>query len=210
MALDLEEQEQLDAIKAWWNKYGNIVTLGVVLFVVVTLGMQGWRYYHGKQSAEAGALFALVQSAAERSDAKQIREQAGQVIDKYPRSGFAVRAALLAARASQDMGDPKSAKAQLHWVLDHSQSDEVKDAARLRLAGMLLDEKAYDEALKQLEAKHGTAFDGLYEDMRGDVLAASGKTPEAVSAYKIVLEKLEPNSAYRNLVQIKLEGLGGS
>lgn len=210
MAFDLEEQEQLDAIKAWWKQYGNVVTLAVALFVVVTLGMQGWRYYQGKQSAEAGALFAQVQSAAEINDAKKIREQAGLVIDKYPSSGFAVRAALLAARASQDMGDPKSAKAQLQWVLDHSKSEEIKDAARLRLAGILLDEKAYDEALKQVETRHGTAFDGLYEDMRGDVLAASGKAPEAVSAYKIVLEKLEPGSAYRNLVQIKLEGLGGS
>ncbi|MDP2827989.1 MAG: tetratricopeptide repeat protein [Sulfuricellaceae bacterium] len=210
MAFDLEEQEQLDAIKSWWKQYGSAVTLGVTLFVVIVLGMQGWRYYQGKQSAEAAALFAVVQSAAESQDIKKLRELAGQVIDKYPSSGFAVRAALLASKASQDSGDLKSAKAQLQWVLDHSKSDEIRDAARLKLAGMLLDEKAYDEALKQLETKHGAAFDGLYEDMRGDVLAASGKTPEAISAYKIVLEKLEPNSAYRSLVQIKLEGLGGS
>ena len=210
MAFDLEEQEQLDAIKSWWKQYGNAVVLGVTLFVVSVLGTQGWRYYQGKQSAEAAALFSLVQSAAEARDNKKIREVAGQVIDKYPSSGFAVRAALFASKASQDSGDPKSAKAQLQWVLDHSKSDEIRDAARLKLSGMLLDEKAYDEALKQLETKHGAAFDGLYEDMRGDVLVASGKTAEAISAYKIVLEKLEPNSAYRSLVQIKLEGLGGS
>jgi predicted negative regulator of RcsB-dependent stress response len=210
MAFDLEEQEQLDAIKSWWKQYGNFVTLAVVLFVVGVLGTQGWRYYQGKKSAEAGALFSTVQLAVETNDLKKIREQAGQVIDKYPSSGFAVRAALFAAKANQDLGDSKSAKAQLQWVLDHSKSDEIKDAARLKLAGLLLDEKAYDEALKQLETKHGKSFDGLYEDMRGDVLAASGKTPEAISAYKIVLEKLEPNSAYRSLVQIKLEGLGGS
>jgi len=131
------------------------------------------------------------------------------LIEQYPRMAYATRAALLAAKSNYESGDAKSAKAQLQWVLEHASSDEIKDAARLRLAGVLLDEKNHAEALKLLEAKHGGAFDGLYADLKGDVLLASGKSAEAQASYKLALEKIDPASAYRGLVQMKLDGLDG-
>lgn len=209
MAYDLEEQEQLDAIKAWWKQYGNMVLMGLAVFVSVVAGMQGWRYYQGKQAAQAGGLYQVLQGAVESRDTKQVREVAGQLIEQYPRSSYASRAALTVAKANYESGDAKSAKAQLQWAVDHAKSDEIRDAARLRLAGVLLDEKNHGEALKLLETKHGAAFDGLYADLRADVLAASGKGAEAQAAYKLALEKMDPASAYRGLVQMKLDALGG-
>ncbi len=209
MAYDLEEQEQIDAIKAWWNQYGNTVLLALAVFVSVVAGMQGWRYYQNKQTVQAAGLYEVLQGAFESRDTKQVREVAGQLIEQYPGSAYSSRAALAAAKLNYDSGDAKSAKAQLQWVLDHAKSDELRDTARLRLAGMLLDEKNHGEALKLLEAKHGTAFDGLYADLKGDVLAASGKGTEAQAAYKLALEKMDPASAYRGLVQMKLDALGG-
>jgi predicted negative regulator of RcsB-dependent stress response len=209
MAYDLEEQEQIDAIKAWWKQYGNTVLLSVAVFVAIVAGIQGWRYYQNKQTAQAAGLYEMLQGAADSHDASKVRTVAGQLIEQYPRTAYATRAALLAARSNYDGGDAKSAKAQLQWVLDHAGSDEIRDTARLRLAGILLDEKNYAEALKQLETKHGTAFDGLYADLKGDVLLASGKESEAQASYKLALEKIDPASAYRGLVQMKLDGLGG-
>lgn len=209
MAYDLEEQEQIDTIKAWWKQYGNTVILGVVLFISIVSGIQGWRYYQNQQTAKAAAMYESLQGAAERLDAKQVREIAGRLIEQYPRTAYASRAALAAAKFNYEAGDAKSAKAQLQWVLDRAKSDDIRDAARLRMAGMLLDEKNHTEALKLLESKHGTAFDGLYADLRGDVLLASGKPAEAQAAYKLALEKIGPASAYHGLVQMKLDGLGG-
>lgn len=209
MAYDLEEQEQIDAFKAWWKQHGTSVILGVTLFVAIVAGTQGWRYYQNRQTTQAAALYEALQGASERQDAQKVRETAGQLIEQYPRSAYASRAALVAAKFNEAGGDAKSARAQLQWVLDHAKSDEIRDAARLRLAGMLLDEKNHAEALKLLESKHGAAFDGLYADLRGDVLLASGKQAEALAAYKLALEKIAPASAYRSLVQMKLDGLGG-
>jgi predicted negative regulator of RcsB-dependent stress response len=183
--------------------------LGVVPFVAIVAGTQGWRYYQNRQTAQAAALYEALQGASERRDTQKVRDTAGQLIEQYPRSAYASRAALAAARSNEEGGDAKSAKTQLQWVLDHTKNDEIRDAARLRLAGMLLDEKNHAEALKLLEAKHGAAFDGLYADLRGDVLLASGKQAEAQAAYKLALEKIAPASAYRSLVQMKLDGLGG-
>jgi predicted negative regulator of RcsB-dependent stress response len=98
----------------------------------------------------------------------------------------------------------------LQWVIDNAGEDTLKDVARLRLAAMFLDEKKYAEAMKLLEAKHPDSFDGLYDDLRGDVLSAQGKTDEARSSYKLAYEKTDPQSMYRNLIQMKLDALGSA
>jgi predicted negative regulator of RcsB-dependent stress response len=209
MAYDLEEQEQIDVVKAWWKANGNTVLLGVAVFVAIVAGIQGWRYYQHQQMTQAAGLYEALQGAAEKQDAKNVREIAGQLMDRFPRTAYASRAALSAARSNHEAGDGKSAKAQLQWVMEHTNSDEIRDVARLQMAGMLLDEKNHEEALKLLESKHGAGFDGLYADMKGDVLLASGKSEEARAAYQLALEKMDPAGGYRGLVQLKLDGLGG-
>lgn len=209
MAYDLEEQEQIDAVKAWWKQNGNTVLLGVAVFVAIVAGMQGWRYYQHQQTTQAAGLYESLQGAASQHDTKKVREIAAQLMERFPRTAYASHAVLGAARASYEAGDGKSAKAQLQWVMEHAKSDEIKDAARLQLAGVLLDEKNHAEALKLLETQHGAGFDGLYADLKGDVLLASGKSAEARAAYQLALEKMDPASGYRGLVQLKLDGLGG-
>lgn len=208
MAYDLEEQEQIDVLKAWWKRNGTTVLLAVAVFAAVVAGMQGWRFYQKSQQQQAALVYEAVQSAVQGKDLKRIRDAAGQLIEKYPGTPYATRAALLAAGANYESGDAKSAKAQLQWVVEHAKEEGARDIARLRLAGILLDEKNYAEALKALEAQPGQAFAGLFADLKGDVLAAQGKTADARAAYQAALEKIDAKSAYRQIVQMKLDGLG--
>lgn len=209
MAYDLEEQEQLDVLKTWWKKNGNTVLLALAVFAAVIAGMQGWRYYQASQRQQAALAYEAVQNGVQGKDIKRIRDAAGQLIEKYPSTPYATRAALLAASANYESGDAKSAKAQLLWVTEHAKEDGARDIARLRLAGILLDEKDYAEALKQLDAKHDKSFDGLFADLKGDALAAQGKAADARAAYQLALEKMDEKSAYRQVVQMKLDSLGG-
>ena len=207
-ALDLQEQEQLDTLKAWWKENGNRL-LGVLLIAVVAMGgWRGWQYYQNKQSSEAATLYAGFLQQLESNDAKRINDAAAAVMDKYAASGYAARAALLAAQVNEQGKEAARAKTQLQWVIDHAAEAGLKDVARLRLAAVLLDEKNYAEAMKPLEAKHPASFDGLYADLRGDVLSAQGKTDEARSAYKLAYEKTDAKSMYRNLIQMKMDALG--
>lgn len=208
MAYDLEEQEKVDELKAWWKKNGTTVMLAVAVFAAVAAGMQGWRLYQNNQQRQAALMYEAVQSGAQSKDAKRIRDAAGQLIEKYPGTPYASRAALLAAGANHESGDAKSAKAQLQWVIDHAKEEGARDIARLRLAGILLDEKGYEAAMKTLEASHEKAFDGLFSDLKGDVLTAQGKMADARVAYKAALEKMDEKSAYRQVVEMKLDGLG--
>lgn len=208
MALDLEEQEQVDALKAWWKANGSKVIAGVVVFVVGVAGFRIWTGYQHKQTSEAGAVFQKLAQEFAGGDTKKIRTVAGELIDKYPRTVYAVDAALLAAKVNFESGDLKSAKAQLQWVIDHARDTQSQDLARLRLAGVLLDEKAYDESLKLLNAKHDVAFDVLYSDLKGDVLAVQGKAGEARAAYQAALDKTPKDNAARALIEMKLDALG--
>lgn len=206
---DLEEQEKIDALKAWWKQNGKTVIIAVVVGVAIAGGIQGWRKYQKTQTAKAAALYQGLQDAAMARDVKKVRDVAGQLMDKYPGTPYASRAALIAASANSQTGDDKSAKAQLLWVVDHSKESQLQDISRLRLAGLLLGEKRYDEALKLLDAKHDADFDGLYADLRGDVQLAQGKNDDARKSYQVALEKMDQKGDYRNVVQMKLDALGG-
>jgi predicted negative regulator of RcsB-dependent stress response len=206
--LDLQEQEQFEALKAWWKDNRNQL-LGALLIVVVAMGgWRGWQYYQLKQADEAAILFQQFIEQLASKDAKRVNDAAAAMTDKFASTAYAARAALLAAQVNEQGKDLARAKTQLQWVIDHAGEATLKDVARLRLAAVLLDEKNYADALKQLEAKHPDSFDGLYADLRGDVLSAQGKIDEARSSYKLAYEKIDAKSMYRNLIQMKLDALG--
>ena len=208
MAYDLEEQEQIDELKAWWKQYGNLVILVAAAALLTIAAFQGWRYYRHNQALTAVTLYEQLERAERAGDHRKVRDIAGQITAQYGATPYATFAALAAARASFDTGDLAGAKSQLQWVAEHAREDEIKDVARLRLAGVLLDEKNYAEALKLVEAKPVEPMTGLYSDLRGDILLAQGKVADARSAYQLALDKSEANSPYRATIQIKLDSLG--
>jgi len=210
MALDLEEQEQVASLKAWWHDHGNLVLALVAAVAIGAAGWQGWHWYQRTQAAEANALYEQLAKGTQAGDTKAVRDAAGALAENYSRTLYASLAALVSARFHYDRKDAKSAKAALQWVIERSPFDELRDIARLRLCALLLDEKAYDEALKVLEAKHGDAFAAQFAAMKGDVLAAKAQPAEAKAAYRLALEKADKSSeSFRAGVQLRLDALGG-
>ena len=210
MPLDLEEQEKVEELKAWWKQHGTLVTALLLAAALAAAGWSGWHWYQRHQSAEASVLYETLSKAVQDNDAKAIRDASGTLVESYPRTLYASMGALVAARWHFERGDLKSAKAQVQWVLEHSASDDFRDIARLRLAALLLDEKAYDQALKLLEAPHAAAYDSQYAALRGDVLVAKNQPAEAREAYRLALEKAgKDQGAFRESVRMRLESLGG-
>jgi predicted negative regulator of RcsB-dependent stress response len=205
---DLEEQEQIEEIKAWWKQYGGLVILILTVAALTVGAVRGWSYYQTRQGLEAGELYAQLQGAVGANEPKKAQDIAAVITDKYARSGYATFAALAAAKAAFDTGDLAAAKTRLQWVVDNARDAETRDIARLRLGTVLLDEKKYDEALKAAEAPHADTLTALYADLKGDVLVAQGKPQEARSAYQLALDKGDTKSNYRALVQAKLDALG--
>ena len=207
---DLQEQEQIEELTAWWKQYGKLALLVVIAAAAAWGGIEGWRYYQHKQGLEAGELYAQLQEAAGGGDRNKVRDIAAVIADKYARTSYAEFAALAAAKAAFEAGDAAEAVARLQWVAEHARDDETREIARLRLAAALLDGKKYDDALQLLDAKHADALSALYADLKGDVLVAKGKTREARDAYQLALDKSDARSSYRALIQIKLDALGST
>ncbi|MBI5658293.1 MAG: tetratricopeptide repeat protein [Nitrosomonadales bacterium] len=207
-ALDLEEQEQVETLKAWWKENGKWLLLALALILGGYAAIQGWRSYQSNQALAASTLFHELTRQIESGDPRRINDAADAVTANYGGSAYAPRALLLAAQVNIQTGDPARARTQLQWVIKHADEEGLKNVARLNLAGVLLDEKNFAGAQELIEAPHPESFDGLYADLKGDVLSAQGKKEEARAAYRKALEKTDVKNTYHSLIRMKLEALG--
>jgi predicted negative regulator of RcsB-dependent stress response len=210
MAYDLEEQEQLAALKGWWNQYGNLVSWLVIAALAAYTAWSGWNYYQRNQAAQAAQLYEELNRALASKEMPKVLRAATDLRERYGRTTYAEMGALNTAKAAFEANDLAAAKAQLQWVVDHGRDDAFQALARIRLAGVLMDEKAYEEGLKVLNADMPAAYAGLAADRRGDLLVAQNKLDEAKAAYRQALEKSDPKSPDRQLIQIKLDAIGGA
>ncbi|MCK6387535.1 YfgM family protein [Zoogloea sp.] len=214
-AFDLEEQEQISQIKGWWEQFGTLVTGVAVAAAIASVGWQGWQWYQGKQSAEASALYGVLQKAASEKNAQKAREAAGTLLEKYNGTAYADMAALLSAKVQAEAGDLKNARVPLAWAASNASDPALRELARLRLATVMFDDKAYDEALAQLQAPTDESLTARFADLKGDILLAQGKREEARAAYKAVVSALEKatkseSAALREIAQAKLDAVGGA
>ena len=207
MAYDLEEQEQLDEFKAWWKQNGKMVTSLLVAVLVGYAAFQGWHFYQNKQSVEASTQYQELLVVDEK-DLKIIQAKSAMLMESFSGTPYAGRAALFAAKANYQANEVKSAKAQLDWAIKNAKETSVSALSSLQLANILAEEKDFEGALKLLNAPHDAGFDGLFADLKGDVLVSLGKNVEAKEAYQQALIKLEPKGKFRALTQQKLESLG--
>lgn len=210
MAYDLEEQEQLAQLKAFWAQWGNMLTWLLTIALAAYAGWQYMEYRSRTDGLEASRLYEEVQKAAEAKDVAKILRAAADMQSKYASTSYASMTALLAAKVSYDGNDVKSAKAQLTWAAETGKDEELKVVAKLRLAGLLLDEKSYDAALKIVDGAFPVQFAAVVADRKGDILAAQNKLAEARTAYQLALDKSSKQDPARQLIQLKLDALGGA
>ncbi len=209
MAYDLEEQEQIDFLKAWWKQYGNLVTWLVIAALAAFAGWTGYNSYQKKQAVEASTLYDEVQRAVSLKDNSKVQAATTVVVEKFGRTSYATMASLAAAKSAFDINDLKTAKSQLNWVVEKGSSAEFKAIARLRLAAIALDEKNFDEGYKLLNMEFPADFEADVLDRKADLQLAQNKVNDARVSYKAALDKMGEKHSGRQLVQIKLDAIGG-
>ncbi len=208
--LDLEEQEQLDQIKHFWKRYGNAITWVLVLALGGYAAWNGWNWWQRDQAGKAGGMYDELERVAAAGDADRTGKIFADLQSRYPSTTYAEQGGLLAARTQFEKGQIDAAKGTLTWVAENAKEDEYKALARLRLAGVLLEAKQPDEALKQVSGTFPKAFEALAADRRGDILLSQGKKDEAKTAYQAAWAGLEAGLDYRRLVEAKLTALGAA
>jgi predicted negative regulator of RcsB-dependent stress response len=207
MALDLEEQEQVDELKARWKKYGNYITRGVIVFFVLYGLFQGWSYYQTKQSLGASEAYQSIVVLDEKNT-KEIMQKSQNLIDDFGGTPYASRAAILFAKASYLEGLKDKAKEKLEWASNHAKESATESIALIQLGQILVEEKKYEDALKKVNEVDNEGYLGLSNDLKGDILNAMGKKEEAKKAYQEALKRFGPKDPYAKFTQEKLESLG--
>jgi predicted negative regulator of RcsB-dependent stress response len=206
--LDLEEQEQLDEIKHFWKQYGNAITWVLIVVLGAYAAWNGYQYWQRGQAAQAAAMFDEVEVVARAGDADKLQRAFDDMKSRFASTAYAPQAGLLVAKTLYESGKVDGAKAALTWVAEKSADAGYASIGRLRLAGLLMDSKAYDEALKVLDSGMTEEFAALQADRRGDILLAQGKKPEAKEQYLKAFKAFDERTDYRRLVLVKLNSLG--
>ena len=214
----LNDQEQLEALKKWWWSQGvNIV--GALL--IVGGGWFGWHLWQNRltQQAEQASFIYLAMldavSAWERSPsedaANQVSSHAEALKKLSPGSQYGRYAALTIARLAAAEGDYANAVAELEWALAEAEDDAMRALVRLRLAGVEFARGNHDVALELLDSPHPRAFNALYAELKGDILAAQGDSEGARVAYQSAMSGLDAGDLQvQALLQLKINELNGA
>jgi len=208
--LDLEEQEQLDQLKHFWNTWGTLISAVALVVAGSLAAWNGYQYWQNRQAGQAAALFDAVEVAAKSGDQARMTQAFGDLKGRYAGTTQAAQAGLAVAKNLVDAHNADAAKEALAWVAENAGDEGLKALAKLRLASVLMDQKNYDEALKQLSASVPPEFEAVFADRKGDVLASQDKHAEAIAEYTKAYKAFDEGVEYRRLVEIKLGALGAS
>lgn len=208
--LDLEEQEQLDQLKHFWKQYGNFITWGLIAILGGLAAWYGYQDWQRKQSSQASALFEELEKAVENGDLQKTERAFADIKERFASTTYAPQAGLLAAKTLYNNGRTDTAKGALTWVAEQSNDKAYASVARLRLSSILVDAKAYDDALAVLSDKLDPGFSALAADRKGDIYMLQGKKEQAKQEYEKALSALQEGDDYKRLVEVKLGALGGA
>jgi predicted negative regulator of RcsB-dependent stress response len=206
--LDLDEQEQIANIKYFWQKYGLWISAAVTVCALGYLGWAGWQWWQSTQSQKAAVLFDELSKAATAGDIAKTDRVFADMKDKFSSTAYTAQAALLDARMNYEKGQIEPAKAALQWLVASGAEAAYKDLARLRLAGVLIEGKSYDEAIQLLGSAMSPSFQALAADRMGDAYALQNKKDEAKAQYQKAYAALEETNEYRKMLEVKLARLG--
>ncbi|MGE0371519.1 MAG: YfgM family protein [Gammaproteobacteria bacterium] len=206
-AYSREEEEQLEELKKWWEKYRNPVIYGLLAGIVTILGVRAWMVHQGDLTVSASNEYEQLQIELRAGNAAAVSKRGDYIIDTYPRTPYAVLAAFALAREHVDRGDPAAARARLEWVIEHGKQPEFVHIARLRLGKLLLAMGEGAQALALLEPVEADTYAAEYAELKGDIYAETGQTARARQAYELALDKAGAQGDTR-MLRIKLDNLG--
>lgn len=209
MEIHNTEQEQVEAIKAWWDKNGRTI---ITVIAVVLLSVLGWKYWQGEQYKQAASASAVYQQMMDSINTNpEAAMEAGRVIvGEYPNTVYSTMASLAMGKIAVEQGDLDAAAAHLGAAAKQAEQQELRLIAKLRLSKVLLAKGEAEQALAELEGVEAGSLAPAFNEQRGDTLLARGDREAARDAYTNALAGYSEVPAKQELVQMKLNDLAES
>ena len=204
MAYTIEEEQELSAIKAWWNENYKFI---IVCFVIAFGGVFGWNYWQSHQiqkihSASVEYEQALFNYA---KDPKAQAEQFSQFIKNYEKTSYAVLALLDKAKIAVENNDFTLAEDALKQAMAQSTDDILSSITALRLASVQFQLGQFEPALDSLKLVKEQAWSGAKNILAGDIQLAKGDKEAAKASYQQAQQHASPLE--QQLIQVRLNNL---
>lgn len=205
------DEEQVEALKNWWDENGNQLMIGAAIVLAGVFGFQTWQNSVRETGESASAIYEDMRGAitgqAELSDSQvtTARYLADSLMADYDSSVYAKFAAMQMAKLAVEQGNLDDAERDLQWVLDAG-GGSVEPLARLRLARIVLDKGEAERALSLLEKADEGEYISSYGEIRGDIYAQLERPTEARQAYQAALDALGEDG-FNPIIQMKLDDI---
>ncbi len=203
----IEDQEKIDAIKAWWKTYGNQV---LILVATVSIGLGGaslWGQYQHKQSVQAANMYSELEGVVDNEGLDEATEILGKIIDRHGTTIYANFARLKVARLAHQKGDFAQAEEYIRHVVSNSATDHTNALAKIRLVSVLMDQKKYDDALKLISEIDDLSFESLVADLKSDLLFQKKDYDGAISASNEALTGVNPANSWKGIIEMKKDSI---
>ena len=207
MSVYMTEREQLEAIKKWWQRYNNVITVIVSIILLVIAGYKYWNWHQDKINQQASSTYEHMMLAFSNQDNKGVRSYASQLLKEYDDTVYADAARLTLAKLLVARAKYPLAQEQLDYVATHSKMTAFQQIAKIRLARLLVAEKAYDKALTELSKIDDSAYLSLVNEIKGDIYAATGRYPQAIASYRKAINDVQTKGMGNLFLEMKTNEL---
>lgn len=207
MSTYLNEDEQVEALKAWWKKYGTSAVVAIIIGVSGTFIFQYWQNNQTTSRGQASTIYQNILNETDKTDTKRQAKQAAYIKHHYPNTIYASMASLFLAKQAVAQNDLKTADSELEYAAKNADPKILSDLINLRRSRVLIAMQQNDAAMKLLDGINVSALKSAVENVRGDILMQQGKVAAAKSAYQTALQGSHDILQLEELVNLKLANI---
>lgn len=207
MALDVEEQQQIEQVKKWVAEYALTLIVAIVLAAIVLFGYQRWSIVRERAMAHASFRYEQLLDDLAANKTQEANNAAAYLIKRYPHSTYAKLAELLLAQRDINEQKFQAAIPPLEDVMKHANVSTIKEIARIRLARLQLQLNQPQATLDTLKDVDAQVYLPTVSAIRGDAYIALHNTDAAKAAYQQAISGLPEEAILRAMVLMKLNNL---
>jgi predicted negative regulator of RcsB-dependent stress response len=204
MSVYMTEDEQLEVIKKWWKRYGNLISIIVSVILLAVAGYRYMNWHQEKLTQQASVTYENMMVAFSNQNTKGVRSFANELIKDYGNSVYADVAHMTLAKIYVSKNKLDQAKAELQIVADKSKMTSLKQIAKIRIARLLAANKSYTNALSAID---DTTYLPIINELKGDIYGATGQYQEAINAYRLAIDEVKTNGMGNLFLEMKTNEL---
>lgn len=184
MTVYMSEDEQVEMLKSWWKKYGNLITIMISLILLAVAGVRYWNWHKTSIELQASSIYERMMVAYANNDYKQVKSNSQRLIDDFQSTIYADVANLTLAKVAVTHEKYKTGKKSLQRVINNSKSPIMVNIARIRMTRLLLNEKKYEEAKSEINKVTDISLRSIVREIEGDIAFAQNRREDAIEHYK--------------------------